>query len=206
MKKFFYFLLTALLCFLLIACGNTSFSNGFSNGVPDSLILREFQIDENQTYKINHDYDSATHIDDVELLITSKGNYGTKTTTFTCSYQYNKSTDLWTVYNEDNTTRNDIITLDAKKFIGTSFEGRFSQNHKGNYYIKVNALDLDNKTINITYTIIFDDGEILQDTREINIVSFNNETELGFIIGYKRSMVVMFELSFSLDLTKGISA
>ena len=217
MKKFLCFFISIFLCFIFVACEKTqsdipdildisdvSDVPDIPDGVPDSLILRNVSVEENVTYDINHKYDSETHIDDVELVTSYNGDFGVQTKTYTYSYQYDQSSDLWSLIGNSNGLQSDSTTLDPNAFIGKSFKGRFAKAYSGQYNIYARDLDLTNKIITIDYTIIFDDGDVLYNTATTDIVSFSDGTGLGFNIEYTRSFVVRFGISFSLDMFEGI--
>lgn len=159
------------------------------------------------TYEINHNYEKATYIDDVELITYYSGDFGVRTKNYTYAYQYDKSSDLWSLIGTDNGLQSDVTTLNPKAYIGKSFEGRFDQADSGQYFIKVRDLDLTNKTITIDYSLEFDDGETVSKTAVTTAMgTFSDGSGFGFDINYMRSMVVMFFVTFSLDLIEGICA
>lgn len=178
------------------------------NEVPESVVLRNISIDENATYSITHNYDSASHIDDVELITCYNGEYGTRTTTYTYAYQYDKSSDLWSLIGGNNGMVSDVITLSEESYKNNNyFSGDFNQVHNGTYSIMVESLDLANNKATVTYAITFDDDmSTLYSTETFELDTANDGKSLCFVIPYTRSMVVRFELIFVLDMDVGLRA
>lgn len=231
MKRFFAFLLMVITVICLFACGK---DNAFSHpsfgsdptvaptenpvepttppaeihGVPESLILRNVSIGENVTYEITHNYDAATHIDDVLLTTSYNSAFGVQTMTYTYAYQYNRLTDLWTLIDGNNGLQSDTITFSKESYMNNCrFTGEFDQNHKGSYTITIKDLDLTGKTATIEYFVMFsDDYSILSDTKTFELLTTQDGKGLGFVIPYTRSRVVMFRLVFLLDIDTGLQA
>ena len=217
MKKAIALLLSLTLIVCLYACDKDNTKNeGFIipipseeiTGVPESVVLREVTLDENVTYNISHHYDPASHIDDVELTTCYNGKYGTQTTTYTYAYQYNKSTDLWTLIDKNNGMQNTATTFNneslKREYI---FSGDFNQAHSGTYTIFVENLDLSNMKADLSYSINFNDNSAgLYSRNTFDIYTTKDGKNLFFVIPYTRSFVVRFELTFVFDIDIGIRA
>ena len=174
--------------------------------VPESLVLRNVSLDENTTYIMTHNYDAATHIDDVTLVTVYAGNYGTRTQTYIYSYQYDRSSDLWSLIGGKNGLQSDVVSFDPESFIGKTFEGSYSQADSGQYSIQVTNLDLKNEKITVKYSISVQNYGLLSKTEILSIFPFSDGSGYGFEIHYTRSMVVRYFITFTLDLNKGIYA
>lgn len=189
-----------------VASSMSSIDNKESRGVPESLVLRNITIPENVTYEIIHKYDSATHIDDVELITSYTGKFGTKTQKYVYSYQYDKSTDLWTLMSGNNGLQSDITVFDENKYLNNEFTGKFNGAHSGKYRIIINEIDFDKKKVAVEYLLIFDDtSDVLTNTKSFDICNTTTD-KLCFAIPYKRSMVVSFEQLFIFDIDNGFCA
>jgi hypothetical protein len=175
------------------------------SGVPDSLVMRNVDIPENMTCEIIHSYDEATHIDDVQIIASYKGKFGTRTQTYAYAYQYNKSTDLWSLYGSENGKKSDVETLDKNAFLENStFSGEFERYHQGSYEITIKDIDFESRRATVSYMLIFyDDYSVLSATTSMEIYDTTTD-KLCISIPYKRSMVVQFEQLFIFDIDEGI--
>lgn len=175
-------------------------------GVPESVVLREIELEEGDTYTLTHHYDAPSHIDDVTVTVTSKKKYGEETTTYTYAYQYDRSSDLWSQLRAD-CEESSAFQLNEDAFIGKTFEGRFKRYHTGSYVIRVKDVDFTAGTVRADYTILFDDGEPpLFGDKTFQLQVGQDEKTFCFFIPYTRSIVVMFDQVFIFDMEKGLHA
>ena len=101
MKRMIAFLLAALMLLSLCACGG-------GGGVPDSYISTyiankcyEEDMDASEwDFSTKHNYDAKSHIDTVLVTLTDEGYYGTRSFQIELKYQYNRSSDLWSLFAE----------------------------------------------------------------------------------------------------------
>ena len=176
------------------------------DGVPASIVLRNVSIPENETYEIIHNYDSTTYIDDVELITIYSGKFGIQTKKYTYSYQYNRSTDLWSLISGNNGKQSDVINFVDDVYLNKEFTGKFNRYHSGSYSVTIKDIDFDNKKVEVDYLLTFDDNSgALFDIKTFELRN-TNTGELCFVIPYKRSMVVSFEQVFVFDIDKGLYA
>ncbi|MBQ9354756.1 MAG: hypothetical protein IJT84_03630 [Clostridia bacterium] len=186
---------------------DSSKGNKIINGVPDSLVLRNVSIPNNFTYNIIHNYDSASHIDDVVLTAYHKARFGTHTKEYTYSYIYDKSSDLWSILNGESGFESENISFNSESFKSAgAFTGRFNRYESGSYEITIKDIDFDAKKATISYYLIFDsDSMVLQGTKAFEI-SKTTSGNIGIFIDYTRSMVVQFDQLFLFDIEKGLYA
>lgn len=105
MKKTLVMLLTLIMVLSLCACG----SSGGGRKVPDAYIIERLEnhhgIDLSDVeFTAKHDYDAKAHIDTVLVTLTHEGYYGSRTLQRELKFQYDKSSDLWTLFAEEYRT------------------------------------------------------------------------------------------------------
>lgn len=168
--------LTCLLCTFLLLSACSRESNGVPesdipstyskeiSGVPESVLLRDAgDLTQNCTnYKIEHNVDTAAHIDDLQLITIYKGRYGTKTLTTPYSYIYDKSTDIWTLM--DTGSADAVYSVNKQAYIDSSpWTGRKSMNGWW-YQYSITIHKIDESSVTVSYHIDFEqDNEWLKD-------------------------------------------
>lgn len=90
-------------CFVCSACG------GSGGRVPDSYITQYFmdkfgeyysQWYSNWNYSTEHSYDTSAHVDTVMISLFREAEYGTCSFQIELKYQYDRSSDLWSLFAE----------------------------------------------------------------------------------------------------------
>lgn len=176
--------------------------------VPDSLVLENVTVSENEKYEISHNYDKSNKVDYVTLIVNYNGKFGTHIKKYCYQYQYDTSNDLWSEFDGENGLLSDEITYneEAYKSFG-HFTGRFSRYETGTYDITIQSLDFAAKTATVNYCLTFDrDSEQIRGENTVEIVQGNSSDLWAIIIEYNRSMVVRFDQAFVLDMDKGLYA
>ena len=176
------------------------------DGVPDSLVLSNASIPENATYEISHSYDADAHIDEVTLVLCDKVAFGSKTTIYTYTYQYDRGSDSWELLSE-NTDGNPSSAFEKNAFLNkATFKGKTNDYHGCTYSISVLDIDIENLTIKIQYKLKFksDSVQDLSNTETLGLWYTNAGEGPCFTIPYRRSMVVRDQMHFMLSIDKGI--
>lgn len=161
MKRFLMILSLLLVCFIFAACG----SSGKSIEVPDSYISSYIKQKCNEKYEdysrmnisTEHNYDSEAHIDTVLVTLTEDGYYGSRSRQLELKYQYNKSSDLWSLFAEDEWpslySENCIITLYDSvigEYIFDDEKYTNQTNFKGDFNLKILSFDSTSITVELT--------------------------------------------------------
>lgn len=172
-----------------------------SKGVPDSYVLRHNSITRNpdSDYKITHNIDKDTHIDEVEFTTTSEGMYGTLTKTQVLQFQYDKASDLWEFlgiipqngeYVQDEQTLNDVLFIHRSPFVGSS------ENESYTYSITFSEIDFTMLTATFTYTIDHKNDEYdISGSMTSDINASGYEGEYKFSIPYECTVPTLFSVS-----------
>lgn len=117
-----------LFCFALIFCIVLFFSACSMEilGVPKSVLAETYDLDSEylDSYKIKHNVDLDTHIDDVELTRVYKGEYGTLTEVTRARYQYDRSTDFWNYIKYSSSTER-AQTFNSGAIMNIPFKGNY---------------------------------------------------------------------------------
>lgn len=94
MRQSVFFFTLILICLICTACGSSS------GKVPDSYIIKYLQDEElsDMSFSSKHHYDSKSHIDTVSVTLTKEGLYGSYGSYVELKYQYDRSSDLWTLF------------------------------------------------------------------------------------------------------------
>lgn len=215
--------LIALACILLSACSGKSRKNSdasvsvdswmqdilanasSSGGVPDSVVLRSVTVPDGFTHKIVHHYDKASHIDDIELIATYQGKYGTQTRTYAISYQYDKSTDIWSQISNLSGEYTESFSFSEEAYLEhPNFSGEFNYYHSGTYDITIQEIDFENRIAKVSYLLLFDDNRVASSTETMEI--YVNDYGVMFIsVPYQRSSVVKFEQPFVFNVETGLT-
>lgn len=147
MKKVFALLATILMMIFISACASTL------EGVPDVLVEHEIaEVDEFQNqagdfiYDITHYVDQSTGIDNVSVAVGFAHEYGEVSYYGSGAYQYNKSADIWEIY-DDFWWEHWGATYYEERFIKT-FEDQFNLNNdKGWYQLEIENIDFSRKEL-----------------------------------------------------------
>ena len=147
MKKTFALLATILMMLFLSACARTL------EGVPDVLVEYEIaEVDEfkNQAgdlkYDITHYVDQSTGIDNVSVAVGFAHEYGEVSYYGSGAYQYNKSADIWEIY--DDFWWEYWGTMYFEESFAKTFEEQFNlENGEGWYQLKIENIDFSRKEL-----------------------------------------------------------
>lgn len=191
-KRFLSILCLLSMIFSLTACSKEIF------GVPKSVVLNDinYRGDGDLSVEISHNVDSSSHIDDAELLITEKGNFGTLETTTVYSYQYKKSDDAWELLGKGIAKRKHAINANA--YINSpAWTGSTSS---FDYAISFENIDTENMTAVVNCKIDFFTNRF-PDTSETKLVHISDDIgSLYFLIPTGSTSVWFF-----FDVVKGIT-
>lgn len=153
-------------------------------GVPDSVICRDanYDIDSAAKYDVIHNVDTDAHIDDAQLKLVYKGDYGTKTITVPYSYEYSKSDDSWTLLEKGDATSEYV--LDEKAYKEKSpFLGKIEGSRECTYSITFQKINMEEMYAVISYDIDFAKKSI-PDISGFTTVALEDSYGLYFLIEY----------------------
>lgn len=163
MKRIFNsFIILLCLVLVLSACSSSE-----KNGVPNSVFERDAaDILGNCThYEASHHVDTDAHTDSVHLTVSKEGQYGKITTNAEYLYQYNKSSDLWTMLGGGILTTEHSLNEDAyvssSPWIG---QEDFHTWGNGNFQYRIDIHQLSSSQIKYSFSIDFED----EDFQDIN--------------------------------------
>lgn len=137
-------------------------------GVPDDLvsldalnyILSEFNPlthISTSVSKIEHTVDTTLHRDTITAYVDYEYNYAVITEVIFLTYQYDKTTDIWTLLADYNTYQHGSIKLKEsileETFSGTTEGGVFSPHYDINYELTILESDLDQGWLSIYYEV-----------------------------------------------------
>lgn len=128
--------------------------------VPESVIFltTDIDVDTADRYTVTHNYDTDAYTDNVELTLYYEGPYGMDTSCHHLWYQYDKTSDLWTLIKEDDAIYEEEINADA--YMNSSpWVGR-DENIGCDYSVFFYDIDTDQMTVDIGYNIVFDNNSI----------------------------------------------
>ena len=183
-------------------------------GVPDMLV--EMEVAEqfanySGSYQsdIIHHVDRETGIDSVNVLVEFPNDYGSWNYYGYGAYQYNKSADMWEIY-DDFTWENWGANYSEESFVGTFEEEFHIDDGKGTYLFEIESIDLGSQEITGTFHIAATDFNYWDEHEEFdmnldgtipiygdpcvgyNIVLENSEYEVGFELSIYRGFVIKY--------------
>lgn len=166
MKKGLYILLFAM---FILLCGCQTNESG---GVPDSLVLSDLSYIKGDylldgDYSLSHNIDSDAHIDTVYIqFLNEETEYARQYRILSCRYQYDKSTDLWTLLGYGGwVSRTELKDAIFSQETWTGFSDNPLKSNQFSYSIMVDRIDLDTMTITLTnYVLIYNHGTVSQNT------------------------------------------
>lgn len=176
-------------------------------GVPDSVVLRNTTYAPDFVdYEVNHNVDTAAHIDDLKLVLHYAGNYGTKTITIPYTYQYDKGSDLWTLLHSGDGVGKHYINktsyIDNSPFTGE--KSTFS------YSISFHEIDTAQMTATISYDITFKHkNTVISGKKTVPIIESGGTFNSHFLIEYTEESFLGYtkeNLWFWFNIDTGISA
>lgn len=178
-KKPIIFSVCLCLILILTSCGSSE-----KNGVSESVILNSSIYDVNATkLEIIHDVDTDAHLDHVQVILNYESEYGIREDSISCLYQYDKSSDLWSLQDREETITQ--FNYNTQKLISSSpWTGTTSFPDSCTYSIAIHEIDTVNMTAKVFCDINFDDAAIA-DIHELQTVDLINYfPHLGFGVRY----------------------
>lgn len=165
MKKYCGLILNifVVICFLS-GCSNEN------KGVPESTVLHDVtetfgNVKEDYQCKIEHSVDLSSHIDNAAIIVEYETEYTKQTGMINSRYQYDKSSDLWTLLELGEwtweTELKDTFTK-VKPYMGIDVYETY------NYALYIDDIDTKNMKITCSY-VINADGEALQQVESIEL-------------------------------------
>lgn len=177
------------------------------NAVPDLILLKDASIAENTKYEITHNYDVETYVDDVLLAVQRKADFGTETTTYSYIYKYDKHMVSWELLKDGEKQGNSVISFDKTAYVNHSpFTGNTNDYHGCTYSISVQDIDMENMKVTVQYSLDFSSDSVrdLNESATFDLWYADNGEGPYFVIPYKRSMVVQYEMFFILSIDAGL--
>lgn len=174
MKKTSIILIIVLIFALIIcftACGNES------KGVPDDVAIRsvsecQYAYSNATTYVTHNKYDSESHLDYVTIVSKSEGKYGYFISTCEAVFQYNRTSDLWSLldaelWTEPRYTFNDNL-------VGRYDVSTLSEDEEISGYVEI--LSVTDKKIKLCYDISGDVDIAFKYFEDLHIEKSGTET------------------------------
>lgn len=135
---------------------NTEETSKESTGVPEQVVERDIR-ESLAYYEINmssftltHSVDEASHSDNVQAEVMTRGTYCQDCYYWTCYYQYSKTDDTWSAYGKPSWGYDRTVFI-PESYVG-DWEGYFS-NGGGSYTGYITDVDFDNNTITGCFTV-----------------------------------------------------
>jgi hypothetical protein len=175
--------------------------------VPDTVILRDLNTVQYTSYKFEHSYDKDAHIDDVQITLYDKGEYGTEITKFIMPYQYDKASDLW-----KKTQEYLLCLLDAEHSVEWNCDaiiekspwvGELDTYSDVSYSITIKSVDLKNMVAVVEYRIEYESEykEDISKTAEFELEEGNQTLWFEIVTGEDWGAA---KLRVSFDAHKGV--
>ena len=194
----FLLLAFAMVCSLFTACGSPD------KKVPDSYLVsyltrrceEEGEEASDLTFSAKHDYDPSSHIDTVLVTMSEKGHYGTRSFRLEVKYQYNRSSDLWSLFAESEWPDEYVYTFN-NNILG-EYDFYVDGDRYTNYYgdVTVNIKSVDSDGIKAEYSV--DGDAYYNDYRGYEYetrVSADGRDAYEFIMPYWRQCGVNIPIS-----------
>lgn len=120
-----------------------------SVGVPESLVVRDLSLNGYDSYTITHDYDPNSHTDYLTVDAVESDEFYDKCYSWTCAYQYDRMSDLWSIYREPSGGEQGLKLI-PERFI-RSFEGT-SETYGASYSVNITSIDFERETVTGTFS------------------------------------------------------
>lgn len=149
MKKCRIIIFTLIILCLLSGCSNEK------KGVPESVVLYDVtevlgKAENDYQCKIEHNVDVSSHIDNAVIVLKYETEYTKQTGMAECQYQYDKSSDLWSLIEFGDwiweTELKEFFT-ETKPHMGTDIYETY------NYALYIDEIDTKNLTIICSYVV-----------------------------------------------------
>lgn len=146
-----------LICFLS-GCSNEK------KGVPESIVLHDVaevleNIEVDYQLKIEHSVDTSSHIDNATIILKYETDYTKQIGMVNCRYQYDKSSDIWTLLEIEEWTWETELKesfTEIQPYMGSSIYETY------NYALYIDVIDIENMTITCSYIVNIDGEPISQ--------------------------------------------
>lgn len=185
MKKTSIILIIVLIFALIIcftSCGNES------KGVPDDVAIRsvsecQYAYSNATTYVTHNKYDSESHLDYVTIVSKSEGKYGYFISTCEAVFQYNRTSDLWSLLDAEPWTRPTYTYND--NLVGKYDVSTLSEYQEISGYVEI--LSVTDKEIKLCYDISADLDIVTTLFEELHIEKSGTETVTNSVLDYSPS-------------------
>ncbi len=190
--------LGGLLC-MLCACAAAG------TAVPDQLIMEVVEESfENAQIRTEHDMDDETHIDTVDVEVTSIGEFGEEYYVGVCAFKYHKSDDTWEYEGDEPEWEYIGFELVEEKFIGEFDSGLKTG---GIFNADITSIDFENCTVTGNFyarEINYIGDCLVDESGTFEIVKHGSYYTLEIPWTHNRLVDIVLEVRFSLDGVEGM--
>ena len=167
------------LCLSIVSLLLSLFSCGGEKGVPDSFAIESAGKCKYVTSKypattnvIHNKYDSDSYLDYVTIVSKSEGNYGFFVSTREAIFQYDRTSDLWSLFDIEPWTEPDYTF--NKRLVGNyDVKGKYDDE---NIICHIEIMSVTEQSIQLNYNLSADVDIAYEYFEALHIEAFGNET------------------------------